>query len=354
MSEGSYNFGLITTSPINIGEEIQSLAAMRFLPQIDEYIHREHVSKYRSSNKKLTKLIMNAWWMWRPKSFPPAKDILPLLVSMYFRVEKRKKFLTEKTRKYLIEKGPVGCRDTSTYEWLKENNIPAYFSGCLTLTLKRSEKVKKQNYILCVDIAENVVEEIKKRTNLPVYHINVDLLPVYSPLERIEIAKIYLRLYQEAHCVVSNRLHVILPCLAFDTPVLKLDSEKLERHIRVRYSGYEDFAHVCSVEDFLSNKNIYDFNNPPKNPQKHLELAEKLVQTCTNFTGFDNNKSFVDETENPFFKLLNYSSYSTNKIKGCCIRIRSSYLLRTFISKVIFRKKPYDKASVSVKYQDFK
>ncbi|MBQ4113948.1 hypothetical protein IJD34_00950, partial [bacterium] len=56
MSEGSYNFGLITTSPINIGEEIQSLAAMRFLPQIDEYIHREHVSKYRSSNKKLTKL----------------------------------------------------------------------------------------------------------------------------------------------------------------------------------------------------------------------------------------------------------------------------------------------------------
>lgn len=47
-----FNWGLLTTTPLNIGEEIQSIAAMRFLPKIDEYIHRDLISKYKSKNNK--------------------------------------------------------------------------------------------------------------------------------------------------------------------------------------------------------------------------------------------------------------------------------------------------------------
>ena len=51
-----YKFGVLKYSAINIGDDIQSIAAMRFLPRIDEYIHRDRMDKYRSSIK--TKVIM--------------------------------------------------------------------------------------------------------------------------------------------------------------------------------------------------------------------------------------------------------------------------------------------------------
>ena len=160
MSEKDFYYGLLKYSSINIGDEIQSIAALRFLPSIDKLVHRESISKYRADKK--TKLIMNAWWMWRPNFFPPSKDIEPLLISMYINTDIRNKFLQDKTKKYLIENGPVGCRDKFTAEYLNNNGIPAYFSGCLTLTLQRNPKLKRKDYILTVDLPEIIVNEIKK------------------------------------------------------------------------------------------------------------------------------------------------------------------------------------------------
>lgn len=38
----NYNYGLMIYTTTNIGDEIQSIAASRFLPSIDEYISREN------------------------------------------------------------------------------------------------------------------------------------------------------------------------------------------------------------------------------------------------------------------------------------------------------------------------
>ena len=55
------NFGCLKTTPLNIGEEIQEIAAMRFLPQIDEFVHREHINKFVSKDKKnVTDLFLSA------------------------------------------------------------------------------------------------------------------------------------------------------------------------------------------------------------------------------------------------------------------------------------------------------
>ena len=81
-------YGILKYSSQNIGDEIQSVAAMRFLPKIDYYCHRERLDQFHlpeeQAGQKL-KLIMNAWWMWQPKHFPPSEDIDPLLVSMHLR-----------------------------------------------------------------------------------------------------------------------------------------------------------------------------------------------------------------------------------------------------------------------------
>lgn len=60
---------LYKATATNIGEEIQSVAAKRFLPSVDYYIVKEQLGKFCSKEK--TKLIMNAWYMERTENFPP-------------------------------------------------------------------------------------------------------------------------------------------------------------------------------------------------------------------------------------------------------------------------------------------
>ena len=57
----NFQFGLLRYSSVNIGDEIQSIAASRFLPRIDCLVQREKIKQFSSGIK--TKLIMNAWWV---------------------------------------------------------------------------------------------------------------------------------------------------------------------------------------------------------------------------------------------------------------------------------------------------
>lgn len=337
-------FGCLKTTPVNIGEEIQEIAAMRFLPQIDEFVHREHIDKFVSADKKPVKLLMNAWWMWHPERFLPSKYVNPLLISMYFRKEIRggkNNFLTNKVKKYLIEHGPVGCRDINTSEFLNSQGVPAYFSGCLTLTLQKNNMPKK-DYILCVDMPEKVVEEIKKRTDRPVYEIPVDLSQYYTFEQRLEIAKLYLLAYQNAHCVVSSRLHVLLPCLAFETPVLRIISGKYERDIEGRFSGYETFVHSATIEDFLNNKEVYNFENPPKNPDEYLSLRNDLIKKCSEFTGYNREASILPDEKYPELRMFELSKASPKQLRRILNFVKPTRMLRKYLYKTFLRKDHHD------------
>ena len=310
-----YKYGVMIQSATNIGDEIQSISAMRFLPNIDEYVGRETIRYFTPQDTtKLTKVILNAWWMWKPKNFPPSKYIKPLLISMYFRKEIRKKFLTKETKKYLVENGPVGCRDMSTYRFLNENNIPAYFSGCLTLTLQRNPKIKRQDYILCIDVSKEIEEAIKKRTNRKVINISPLLSPYFLPKQRLEVAKPYLRLIHSAHCVVSTRLHAILPALGFETPVLRIIPSGYAMDIKGRIEGMENFAQAATEEEFITNTSIYDFENPPANRTNYLEMRQKLIEKCKEFTGYDSGKPTLEEDCNPLFDI--YSLLQGTKLQN--------------------------------------
>lgn len=336
------NFGILITSPTNIGEEIQQLASLRFLLKIDEYVHRDRISDFKSTNEQITKLIMNGWWMWDESKFPPSKYIEPLMISMFFRKGIRNHLLSKNSIKYLKQYAPIGCRDIDCVKWLEENGIPAYFSGCLTLTLEPNKNIQKQDYILCVDVEERVLNEIRKRTDREVYNIPVDINPLLSYNKRIELAKIYLRLYQEASCVISNRLHAILPALALNTPVLRLDTERNEREINRRFSGYNEFINSVTKTEFLLNKNIYNFDNPPNNSDKYLLLKENLIKKCSDFTGIDTKKSFVNTSNNPIMDLLSCSLYEYEQIKKALLWSKKSDLYNAYIRKMFFKVAKYD------------
>lgn len=339
-------YGVLKYSSQNIGDEIQSVAAMRFLPQIDYYIHRERIDKFASDNGEKVKLIMNAWWMWNPKHFPPSADIEPLLVSMYIRDKIRDRFLTPDTIEFFKKNGPVGCRDLSTMNFLQENGIEAYFTGCLTLTLQANQHIKETrggDYILCVDVPEKIVKEIKTRTNRPVYDITRMLTVSVNSVQRLELARIMLYIYHNAHCVVTPRLHVALPCVAFETPVALLKLENMDR--RGRFEGLSQVCNEYDGKEFINNKDIYDFENPPANPNKHLEIRNNLIRICSEFTGYDSGKPVFEDNYEPLLSVIDMLKADYANVKRTLWFAEENDLL-----DVLFRKQKQKKTKHDLEY----
>jgi hypothetical protein len=302
-------FGVLKYSSQNIGDEIQSIAAMRFLPRIDYYCHRERLDQFHvdsSDAGKKVKLIMNAWWMWQPAHFPPSDDIDPLLISMHLRKAAHEKFERPEILDYFRKHGPVGCRDMTTKAFLEAHDVPAYFSGCLTTTLKGNPTFREKHgndYILCVDLPKHLEKEIRNRTDRPVYNISRMLSPAFTAIDRLELAKVILALYHNAHCIVTSRLHVSLPSTAFGTPVLLINLNTEDR--RGRFDGMESFFNQVAEDDFLQNKTIYNFDAPPKNPEAFLATREALVEKASAFTGYDSPTSVFEDDYEPMIALMN-------------------------------------------------
>lgn len=310
----------------NIGEEIQSIAAERFLPSVDYYITKEQMGHFWSEEK--TKLIMNAWYMERAAEFPPRDCVEPLLVSMHFSSHRRDAILSKPESVAFFRKyGPVGCRDLSTMKWLEENGIPAYFSGCLTSTLLPNENLRKKypdKYILCVDCKEPTVDYVRQHADYPVYCLSKQISPCILSKDRMEVAKAFLYLYQNAYCVITSNLHTVIPCLAFNTRVclITIDWSKHDSWAAGRFDGMEGFFHEVTEDSFLAG--AYDFNHPVENPKAFEKSRDALIEKCRAFTGFDANRPTLDDDFNPLRAVMsaisaehrvNSNSYGVNRLR---------------------------------------
>lgn len=321
---------------MNIGDEIQSIAAQRFLPQIDYYIFREQLSNFVASEK--TKLIMNSWYMWKPQNFPPKECVDPLLISMYFNPDCRKRILTGRTIDFFKKHGPVGCRDLSTLKWLEENDIPAYFSSCLTITLIPNEVIRarySEKFVLCVDCSNEIVNYVKNKSLYPVYSFNKLFSPYIESVDRMTLAKAVLFMYQNAHCVITTNLHTALPCLAFNTKVCLLKKKEEFSHGMGRFEGMESFFNWQTEESFLNNN--YDFNTPIQNPTAFIEYQKKLIDRCREFTGFDSKKPTLGDNFEPLHEIFSIISANQNNVKRTLYWASKKDLLKMFFLQ-LFKK----------------
>jgi hypothetical protein len=101
---------------------------------------------------------------------------------------------------------PVGARDSYTLGLLKSHGVEAELVGCATLTLPRYEGPRKGRYSIDVDREPDTV-------------VLTSEIPRLTWAEEWETALRRLELLRKAEIVYSSRIHVILPCLAFGTPV---------------------------------------------------------------------------------------------------------------------------------------
>jgi hypothetical protein len=285
----------------NIGDDIQSYAAMRFLPRIDYLIDRERLDLFTPNDKEQVAAIMNGWYMHNKYNWPPSPYIYPLYLSIHFTMRDYMQigqdFLQGLGKEYLKKYEPIGCRDDSTMKVLQNIGIASYLSGCMTLTLTKEYGICKSsnNYICLVDVDKEIVEKVKDQagnTEIKIISHNVDCS--YTKLswdERIKHVRELLNTYQNAKCVITSRLHCALPCLAIETPVLLIQNSENDD----RFSNFIDFLHHCTESELLEGSYQYDFNNPLMNNNKHLEMRKFIENRCKEFVDSVSNIEIVDK-----------------------------------------------------------
>lgn len=286
-------YALFEYSTENIGDEIQSLAAKKFLPRVDYYINRDYINDFSPENDEQIKIIMNGWYTHRPFNFPvKLKQINPLLISMYINPPVKEVFSSKENVEFFKKYEPIGARSIDTFEFFKNLNIESYVSGCLTLTLNKDNRISKRDFILAVDVSDEVYNKMKETAKLPIIRMGVDVNHLYMATSiRMKLAKYYLYLYQSAKLVVTTRLHATLPCLALETPVLNIKLPGFEEY---RFRGLQDLANNMTEEEFINGN--FDLNNPLENPDDYKSIRAELEKICSEFTNYQSNNSFLDDT----------------------------------------------------------
>ena len=298
----------------NLGDFIQSIAAKYELNAKKIYeLDRDQLHIY---NGPRVFLIMNGWFMEEPMNWPPSEKITPLFLSFHLNPTAKKNILSAKGINYLKKYQPIGCRDYYTQNLLSSHGIKTYFSGCLTLTLKRKifninsnqrkgiylispmERLLTRKEMFSGSYFQKLIQKLKRpfnkkkyvrainRLNLflkdedeEIYNISQMIDSVnYSKEKRIEFAEQHLKYIANAKLVITSRIHSALPAVAFGTPVLFL-SDGLE-HInqRSRLDGMNNFFQILNTKD-LKNFNIKKI----KNTKTHIPFVNRMRKEIASF-----------------------------------------------------------------------
>lgn len=178
----------------------------------------------------------------------------------------------------------------------------------MTLTLQPFEDVKKEDYICVVDLDEKITNLIKDNTDRKIEEITHWLDPEATknkPFEeRMTDVENLLKKYQGAHLVITNRLHVALPCLALGTKVLLIHDEYYEAD---RLGTYLKYLNSFTDKEFTNSdiKNILE--NPKDNKEDYTEIRNNLIEKCEQFI----HKCECEEMDNESLpEIEDYNKYA--------------------------------------------
>ena len=276
-------FGLLVYNGTdNLGDEIQSIAARRFLPSVDYQFDRDSIS-IPDHHQDEIRLIMNGWFMKikDDNQWPPPQRIKPLLTSFHITPGAKPKIVLSKSGlDFLKRNGPVGCRDFYTLGILRRNGVESFFSACLTLTLDRPNVERDKNLIVANGVSPAVLERLRKLTAKKIVTVTQGGYAETDIAKRFEKAESLLQIYARASCVITTKLHCAMPSLAMQTPVLLINSAPDTE----RFFGLNSFVYNCTEFDFLDPfKFYYDFENPIANPSNYLQYRQALIESVTKF-----------------------------------------------------------------------
>ena len=302
----------------NLGDYIQSIAAKQLLREQEVVeLDRDNLDSYSGDP---VKLVMNGWFMEVPTHWPPSEQIQPLFISFHLNPTAQNGMLTEKGITYLKRYQPIGCRDLHTQAVLESKGIQCFFSGCLTLSLKRTAFVnpkKRRRGIVVISPLERLLPDpqtFRLNTTNGLFNILIQTLkfPIryiqykramshlkaflvlqkeeviwcsqlidrkkFSEKERIIAATKQLEKLANASLVITSRIHSALPAVAFETPVLFLSDGLEHQNQKSRLEGMNSFFPI------LTSKELETWNAQELVAKKaHLPYVKKAQEEVKAF-----------------------------------------------------------------------
>ena len=269
----------------NIGDYIQSLAALQFLPKncIPIFIDRDDIENY--NGPKVT-IIMNAWYRISKGNRFISSNLSPIYTSIHIsNLHGIDSTVINNLKKYQ----PIGCRDIFTLKELKKRGINAYFSGCLTTTMDIDYSInesERTNDIIFIDYnfgynfkIDNYIKSLKSYDFSNVIHTNHMFRKNLSEFEKFKLAKSLIDKYARAKLIITTRIHGALPCLALNTPFIFVNKRFDRRYLGI----YELFNTVGINSTGQFNINVMlNKENIVVNPKAYLKYANKLKEILRN------------------------------------------------------------------------
>lgn len=290
----------------NLGDYIQSIATKEIIGEDSIGLDRENLHIYNGPN---VYLIMNGWFMQNSKNWPPSDKITPFFISFHINPIAKDNLLSKKGLEYFQKHEPIGCRDMYTQNLLQKKGINSYFSGCLTLTLRNKKKDFKKEGVLIIGALDRMKPKIdlknlfnelikypykffkynRSKKRLDDFILNKgfskvtyksQIIDLYKNVDKQRnlLANEQLNLIAKSKLVITSRLHVALPAIAYGTKVIFLIDGLEHINHQSRLKGISDYFYCCKSED-LNTLSLVDVK-PKKN---HRKIKKKLIESIDQF-----------------------------------------------------------------------
>lgn len=274
----------------NIGDVLQGMVAKAFLPANAAVADREDLASLDTTQPGY--LVANGWYMHAFDKFPPPANITPLYVSVH--VANAGLLKREEVREHFKKNGPIGCRDHKTLKLFLGWGIPAYYSGCLTVTSNARAAINTTGIGECLlvdNIDHPIPEDVKVKletmlgeTLTRVSHDPPDTTGTLDEYDSKGTAhmEMLLERYCKARMVITTKIHCALPCLGMGANVLIIHPDPTDP----RLDTIREFINVISYKQVkeMSSIELPTVNKEALNNRRNFlsTLVNKGVKSITN------------------------------------------------------------------------
>ena len=264
-----YKYLHTTSEKGNLGDNIQSIAAINMLNKLDiknieiDYLNRDDLA-IEKHNQQEGIFIAQGWFGCMPgqKSLPiNDRNIHPLYFG--FHINEGSWHLLRKNLEFInsMKKNePIGCRDLGTRDFLRSLQIKAYFSKCLTMTLDKRRNSTGKGKVFLIDNYEEIEKYIPLVLQKKIVKLSQEDYSTAGfspsgewPMNDDDVKKVDKAAYErleliknEAALVVTKRIHIAMPCAAMGIPVIFCYHNKFD----VRASVVKEILPVYERKDF--------------------------------------------------------------------------------------------------------
>ncbi|GBF93891.1 hypothetical protein Rsub_06890 [Raphidocelis subcapitata] len=270
---------------VNLGDEVQGIAAAQWLPYVDAHVERDDLalslpgSAGAVTDGQIT-MFANAWYGTVNMTWPPSPRINPIMLAIHVEPKVLPLFSSPASVAYLKAHSPVGARDTATLEFFQSLGVETFLSRCMTLTMQPVVAKPKTNCpVVIVDVHPTALQFLPSDVARKACHVSPKFFD-HGTGERLDGLARYghafslLEEYASAGVLVTSRLHAALPALAMGVPVVLIITDRMpggggSADKNQRFSGLQELVHhvdLTALEDPADWFERFKWFAPPKNP----------------------------------------------------------------------------------------